>query len=163
MDRISGWIGVEVVGCGDYGLLVLSFTLPNLHKITSDTRLKHTETASFLKKAVEMQILLCKKSWPHPELTEDHLDNLDIWREVTETFHDEMLGCLPPMDWNNGKFLVSEAYNYSSEHQCNIHCCLATVGKRYFARYVPRNKADRMVNELKANPEAHGPSLLTPA
>jgi hypothetical protein len=41
----------------------------------------------------------------------NYLDSLcDHWSEVTEEKYYDMLGCLPPLKWDNGGFFISEMH-----------------------------------------------------
>lgn len=81
--------------------------------------------------------------WAFNQMTEDFRAKSEVWREVTREFYDYCLNVLPPMDWNNGKFLICETYTD------DVHACIATIGNRHFARYVPRSQANKLVDELR--------------
>lgn len=99
-----------------------------------------------------VQVLPCENEWAYKDIEYDWITHSTTWRIVTEEFHDYCLNVLPPMDWNNGKFLVSEPYTHIELPDGSVdgvYCCVATIGDRHFARYVPRRVAKRMVEQLR--------------
>lgn len=105
-----------------------------------------------------MQILPATVPWAHPDMATDYNTGADVWREVSESFHDEMLNCLPPI-YLAGGWAVSEPHNHD-RHGRAVFCCFVHTGGRYFARLssrhdFPQHRAALMRAVIVGS--AHGP------
>lgn len=103
-----------------------------------------------------LETLPCIDPNPCNHMRADFRASRDCWREVSEEFHEEMLGCVPPIDWNNGKFLVGEPYTDTADD--TVYCCVTKkINGQHYARYTPRKQANALVAQLKQ----HLQSLVT--
>ncbi len=90
----------------------------------------------------------CKADWPHNDLKADFTADRNVWRAVSEEFYNEMLGVLPPIDFDGHNFLVGEPYTDKAGD--TIYCGLVHINEQYFARYVPRKQFKKLILELRA-------------
>jgi len=67
------------------------------------------------------------------------------WKEITAERYDEMLNVLPPMQWTNGGFFLSELYDG------NIGCFFQEwFGKHYESMQNIKTKRSNILDELQA-------------
>ena len=79
-----------------------------------------------------------------------HESLLFQWVEITEDKYDDMLNCLPPVNWSQGSFFISEAYTN------NIHSFYAKLNGKFYgclARMVKDKTAimQNLVSALESN------------
>lgn len=72
-----------------------------------------------------------KQAWQLPKDDWNHAS--PIWREVSESVYDALLGCMPPLHWNGKSFLILEAWDQRDGQA--IHLAVMRNKDRYYVRY----------------------------
>ncbi len=72
-----------------------------------------------------------------------------VWDEITAERFDYWLGVLPPIEWRNGSFLVSEAADHCVKTGRPRYQACQQIGDRYFASSRPMTRV-----ELRAHQQA---------
>ena len=70
--------------------------------------------------------------WPYHDMLQNYADHTNDWRETDQKVFDDQLGCVPPIKWDGGFFMVGKCYTIDSGGR--VYAVFGKVAGRYFGR-----------------------------
>lgn len=74
--------------------------------------------------------------WPYPQIANNWEENQQKWQTVNQDFFWEQLGCVPPIEYSNNRFMVGECARHDQIDA--VYTGIIRINDKYYAKYCHR-------------------------